>query len=126
MIWREWLAIHLVSQHNTLIPVHGPVQFNRSPVESVWLYIGLVLLAFILLYVAMAFVFLTNLSAPSMHTYLARRRGFALRRISAIIGPVNRAVDKPAGPHENPFDFRTVFCSFRLLPAQTSVIGAVI
>jgi hypothetical protein len=68
----------------------------------------------------------TNLSAPSMHTNLARRRGFALRRISAIKGPVNRAVDRPAGPHEKPFDFRTVFCSLRLLPAQTSVIGAVI
>jgi hypothetical protein len=61
-----------------------------------------------------------------MQTYFARRRGFALRKMSAIIGPVKRAVDNPAGPHENPFDFRTVFCSFRLFPAQTSVIGAVI
>lgn len=61
-----------------------------------------------------------------MQTYFACRSGFALRRISAIIGPVNSAVDKPAGPHEKPFDFRTVFCSLRLFPAQTSVIGAVI
>lgn len=61
-----------------------------------------------------------------MHTYLARRMGFALRKISAIIGPVNRAVESPAAPHEKPFDLRTVFCSFRLLPAQTRVIGAVI
>jgi hypothetical protein len=42
-----------------------------------------------------------------MHTYRARRSGFALRMISAIIGPVKRAVDTPAAPHENPFDFRT-------------------
>lgn len=61
-----------------------------------------------------------------MHTYLAFRSGLALRRISAIKGPVKRAVDKPAAPHEKPLDFRTVFCSFRLLPAQTKVIGAVI
>lgn len=61
-----------------------------------------------------------------MQTYFACRSGFALRRISAIIGPVNSAVDNPAAPHEKPFDFRTVFCSLRLLPAQTSVIGAVI
>ncbi len=42
------------------------------------------------------------------------------------MGPVKRAVDNPDGPHEKPFDFRTVFCSLRLLPAQTRVIGAVI
>jgi hypothetical protein len=61
-----------------------------------------------------------------MQTYLARRSGLALRKISAIIGPVHKAVESPAGPHEKPFDFRTVFCSFRLFPAQTSVIGVVI
>lgn len=69
---------------------------------------------------------LTNLSAPSMQTYLAFRSGFALRRISAIIGPVHSAVESPAGPHEKPLDFRTVFCSFRLFPAHTRVMGVVI
>jgi hypothetical protein len=69
---------------------------------------------------------LTSLSAPSIHTYFALLSGFALRITSAIMGPVNKAVDRPAGPHEKPFDLRTVFCSFRLFPAQTSVIGAVI
>ena len=39
--------------------------------------------------------------------------------------PVNNAVETPAGPHEKPFDFRTTFCSFLLLPAQTNVIGYV-
>ena len=68
---------------------------------------------------------LASLSAPSMHKYLALRRGFARFRISAIIGPVKRAVERPAGPHEKPFDFRTVFCSFRRFPAQTRVIGDV-
>lgn len=43
-----------------------------------------------------------------------------------IKGPVKSAVDTPAAPHENPLDFRAWFCSFRLLPAQTNVIGAVI
>lgn len=61
-----------------------------------------------------------------MQTYLALRIGLALRRISDIKGPVKRAVDNAAEPHEKPFDFRTVFCSFRLLPAQTRVMGAVI
>jgi hypothetical protein len=61
-----------------------------------------------------------------MQTYFALRRGLALFMISAIMGPVKSAVDRAAEPHEKPFDFRTVFCSFRLLPAHTSVIGAVI
>lgn len=61
-----------------------------------------------------------------MQTYLAFRSGFALRRISAIMGPVQSAVESPAGPHENPLDFLTVFCSFRLFPAHTKVMGVVI
>lgn len=61
-----------------------------------------------------------------MQTYLALRSGLALRRISAIKGPVKSAVDNAAEPHEKPLDFRTVFCSFRRFPAQTRVIGAVI
>lgn len=60
-----------------------------------------------------------------MHRYFAVRKGRALFRISAIMGPVKRAVESPAGPHEKPFDFRTVFCSLRRLPAQTIVIGDV-
>lgn len=52
--------------------------------------------------------------------------GFALRRTLAMRVPVNRAVDNPAGPQEKPLDFRTVFCSFRRLPAHTSVTGSVI
>lgn len=61
-----------------------------------------------------------------MHTYFARRMGFAVRRMSAIIGPVNKAVESPAAPHEKPLDLRTVFCSLRRFPAQTRVTGAVI
>lgn len=60
-----------------------------------------------------------------MHKYFALRTGLALLRISAIMGPVKRAVESPAGPHEKPFDFRTVFCSLRRFPAQTRVIGDV-
>lgn len=67
----------------------------------------------------------TNLSAPSMHTYLAFLKGLALSTISFITTPVNNAVETPAGPHEKPLDFRTTFCSFRLLPAHTNVIGYV-
>jgi len=66
---------------------------------------------------------LTNLSAPSMHTYFALLNGFALSITSLITTPVNNAVDTPAGPHEKPFDLRTTFCSFLLLPAHTSVMG---
>lgn len=61
-----------------------------------------------------------------MQTYFALLEGFARLRTSDISGPVNRAVETPAAPHENPFDLRTWFCSLRLLPAQTSVTGAVI
>lgn len=68
----------------------------------------------------------TSLSAPSMQRYLAPRNGFALRRTLANKVPVKRAVESPAGPHEKPFDFRTVFCSFRRFPAHTKVMGRVI
>ena len=61
-----------------------------------------------------------------MQRYLARRRGFAFFKTLARSVPVNNAVDSPAEPHEKPFVFRTVFCSFRRLPAHTSVIGSVI
>lgn len=60
-----------------------------------------------------------------MQTKRALRLGFALLITSAIATPVNNAVDTPPEPHEKPFDFRTTFCSFRLLPAHTSVIGYV-
>lgn len=68
----------------------------------------------------------TSLSAPSIQTNFAFLKGFARLIISAIIGPVQRAVETPAAPHENPLDFRTWFCSLRLFPAHTMVIGAVI
>lgn len=68
---------------------------------------------------------LTSLSAPSMQRYLAPRSGFALFMTSARRVPVNKPVERPAEPHEKPFVFRTVFCSFRLFPAHTSVIGSV-
>ena len=68
---------------------------------------------------------LTSLSAPSMHTYLAFRKGFARSMISFMTTPVKSAVDTPAGPQENPLLFLTTFCSFRLFPAQTNVIGYV-
>lgn len=61
-----------------------------------------------------------------MHTYFAPRIGFAFFNTSARSVPVNSAVERPADPQENPFVFLTVFCSFRLLPAHTSVIGSVI
>lgn len=67
----------------------------------------------------------TNLSAPSMHTYLAFLLGRALRIRSAIATPVNNAVETPALPQENPLLFLTWFCSFRRLPAQTNVMGQV-
>jgi len=44
---------------------------------------------------------------------------------SAITTPVNNAVLTPAAPQENPLLFLTMFCSFRRLPAQTSVTGYV-
>lgn len=40
-------------------------------------------------------------------------------------GPVQREVDTPAAPQEKPWDFWTMFCSFRRFPAQTSVMGRV-
>lgn len=61
-----------------------------------------------------------------MQTYLALLIGFALLMTSRIIGPVKRAVERPAAPQEKPFDLRTWFCSLRRLPAHTSVMGAVI
>lgn len=67
----------------------------------------------------------TSLSAPSMQTYFAFREGFAILMTSAMITPVKRAVDTPAGPQEKPFDFLTWFCSFLRFPAQTKVIGRV-
>jgi len=57
--------------------------------------------------------------------YFAPRRGFARSSMSFITTPVNNAVDTPAAPHEKPLLFRTTFCSFRLLPAQTRVMGYV-
>jgi hypothetical protein len=68
---------------------------------------------------------LTSLSAPSMQTYLARLKGLARSMMSFITTPVNSAVETPDGPHEKPLLFRTTFCSFRLLPAQTRVMGYV-
>lgn len=35
------------------------------------------------------------------------------------------AVEMPAAPQLNPSDFWTTFCSFRLFPAQTKVMGIV-
>ena len=67
----------------------------------------------------------TSLSAPSMQTYFPFRKGFAILMTSAMITPVKRAVDTPAGPQEKPFDFLTWFCSFLRFPAQTKVIGRV-
>lgn len=61
-----------------------------------------------------------------MQTYFAFRIGLARRMTSAIIGPVNKAVETPAGPQEKPLDFRTWFCSLRRFPAHTKVTGAVI
>ncbi len=68
----------------------------------------------------------TNLSAPSMHTNLAFLFGRALRIKSAMATPVKSEVETPAAPHENPLLFRTWFCSFLRLPAQTKVMGQVI
>lgn len=73
----------------------------------------------------LAFYRHTSWSAPSIHTYFALLFGLAFRMRSAIGTPVKRAVETPADPQENPFDLRTTFCSFRLLPAQTSVTGYV-
>ena len=50
---------------------------------------------------------LTNSSAPSMHTNRARFLGLALLTTSAINTPVNRAVESPAAPQENPLLLRT-------------------
>ena len=50
---------------------------------------------------------LTNLSAPSIHTYFAFFIGRARLINSAIATPVNKAVETPAAPHENPFVFLT-------------------
>ena len=61
-----------------------------------------------------------------MQRYLAPRSGFALFKTFARSVPVNRPVESPAAPHEKPLVLRTVFCSFRRLPAHTRVIGSVI
>jgi hypothetical protein len=42
-----------------------------------------------------------------MHKNRACLVGFAFLMTSANIGPVNRLVETPAAPHENPCDFRT-------------------
>lgn len=68
---------------------------------------------------------LTSLSAPSMHTYFAFFSGFARSMMSFKTTPVNSAVERPAAPQEKPLLFLTTFCSFRLFPAHTKVIGYV-
>jgi len=119
----ESLSIHLMRKHDPPVRVHGPIQFNGCSIVAVRLH-KLASYPIIILAVQRARE-LTSLSAPSMHRYLAFRSGFAAFNTSAIIGPVNNAVERPAGPHEKPFDFRTMFCSFRRFPAQTRVMGAV-
>lgn len=122
MVRTKRFPIHLVGEHNPPVGIHRPVQLDRRAVVAVWLRRGQRAIAM----PAEKRKARTSLSAPSMQTYFALRRGFALRRMSAIIGPVNRAVDRPAEPHEKPFDLRTMFCSLRRFPAHTSVMGDVI
>lgn len=90
------LPIHLICQHHTFIGVHHPIEFDRRPVVSVWLPLRQLSLFLF------GFVIHTSLSAPSMHTNLARRFGLAFLIKSDIATPVNRAVETPAGPHEKP------------------------
>jgi hypothetical protein len=42
MVWGKCLAVHLVSQHDQLVRVHSPVQFDRGSVVSVRLWNKLV------------------------------------------------------------------------------------
>lgn len=61
-----------------------------------------------------------------MQRYLAPLFMPAFLSTSPIATPVQSALETPAAPQEKPFVFRTTFCSFRLLPAQTRVTGHVI
>jgi hypothetical protein len=115
----EHLAVHLVRQHDATVRVHDPVQLHRCAIISIGLHIVLDVVGGVVM------LLLTSLSAPSMHTYFAFRNGFARSMISFMTTPVKSAVDTPAGPHEKPLLFLTTFCSFRLLPAQTKVMGYV-
>lgn len=133
MIETERFTVHAVGEHDTAVRIHDPIEFDRGAVVTIWLGAKekMVLVVVhesnreaIVLSNVDSFK-LTNLSAPSIHTYRAFLVGLAFLITSAITTPVNNAVLTPAAPHENPLLFFTTFCSFRRFPAHTRVTGYV-